>query len=61
MGKLIGRFAIFGVAGAVVLLIIIALFSTQPEPQRASATPQPVAAFVEEARPLRWSRRPSKA
>ncbi|WP_417478669.1 efflux RND transporter periplasmic adaptor subunit [Maricaulis sp.] len=50
MGKLIGRFAIFGVAGAVVLLIIIALFSTQPEPQRASATPQPVAAFVEEAR-----------
>ncbi|WP_417492264.1 efflux RND transporter periplasmic adaptor subunit [Maricaulis sp.] len=50
MGKLIGRFAIFGVAGGIVLLIIIALFSTKPEPQRANAAPQPVAVFVEQAR-----------
>ncbi|WP_339738048.1 efflux RND transporter periplasmic adaptor subunit [uncultured Maricaulis sp.] len=50
MGKLIGRFVIFGVAGAVVLLVIIALISTKPEPQRANAAPQPVAVFVEQAR-----------
>ena len=50
MGKLIGRFAIFGVAGAIVILIIFVLITTKPEPQRANAAPQPVAVFVEQAR-----------
>ena len=50
MGKLIGRFAIFFVAAAIVILIIGVLITTKPEPQRANAAPQPVAVFVDEAR-----------
>tara|TARA_R110000868_G_scaffold120773_5_gene320650 strand:+ start:18862 stop:20121 length:1260 start_codon:yes stop_codon:yes gene_type:complete len=45
-----GRFIIFGIAGIVVVLIVAALVATKPEPQRANATPQPIAVFVDEAR-----------
>ncbi|WP_417480917.1 efflux RND transporter periplasmic adaptor subunit [Maricaulis sp.] len=50
MGNLIGRFVIFGIAGGIVLAIIIALVASKPEPQRANSAPQPVAVFVEQAR-----------
>jgi RND family efflux transporter MFP subunit len=45
-----GRFIIFGIAGIVVVLIVGVLLATKPEPQRASAAPQPIAVFVDEAR-----------
>lgn len=45
-----GRFIIFGIAGIVVVLAVVALIATKPEPQRANATPQPIAVFVDEAR-----------
>jgi RND family efflux transporter MFP subunit len=45
-----GRFIIFGIAGIVVALAIAGLILTKPEPQRANATPQPIAVFVDEAR-----------
>lgn len=49
MGKLIGRFAIIGGVSAVAVVVIVMLFATQPEPQRANSAPRPVAVFVEEA------------
>ncbi|WP_300544579.1 efflux RND transporter periplasmic adaptor subunit [Maricaulis sp.] len=49
MGKLIGRFIIIGAVVAVAAFVVISLFMTQPEPQRANAAPRPVAVFVEEA------------
>lgn len=49
MGKLIGRFAIIGGVFAVAVVVIVMLFATQPEPQRANSAPRPVAVFVEEA------------
>lgn len=49
MGKLVGRIIIFGVAFLIVGFIAVQLAMTKPEPQRANATPQPVAVFVEEA------------
>jgi RND family efflux transporter MFP subunit len=50
MGQLIGRFLIIGVVAAVVILAIVSLVSTAPEPERANAQPRPVAVFVEQVR-----------
>lgn len=48
MGKLQGRFLIFGIALFVPIAVIVMLVLTRPEPERADAAPRPVAVFVEE-------------
>lgn len=45
----IGRFIIIGIVAAIGFFIVVSLFATQPEPERANAAPRPVAVFVEEA------------
>ncbi|MHA6287335.1 efflux RND transporter periplasmic adaptor subunit [Maricaulis sp. CAU 1757] len=47
MGKFLGRFLIIGIVALVALPVIVMLFVTQPEPERANAAPRPVAVFVE--------------
>lgn len=49
MGKLIGRIVIIGGVAAVGVAVLVALFATKPQPQRANAAPRPVAVFVAEA------------
>ena len=43
MGKLIGRILIITVVAAVGLFVVVGLFFTQEEPERANAAPRPVA------------------
>jgi RND family efflux transporter MFP subunit len=50
MGQFIGRAIIVLAVVGVMFLIIAQLFMTAPQPERASATPRPIAVFVEEAR-----------
>ena len=42
----IGRILIIAVVAVIGALIVISLFMSQPEPQRANSTPRPVAVFV---------------
>ncbi|MAC88239.1 MULTISPECIES: efflux RND transporter periplasmic adaptor subunit [Maricaulis] len=50
MGSFLGRFIILAVVGVVGVGIIVMLFGTQAEPERANAAPRPVAVFVDQAR-----------
>ena len=50
MGSFLGRFIILAVVGVVGVGIIVMLFGTQAEPERAKAAPRPVAVFVDQAR-----------
>ncbi len=50
MGNLIGRFLIIGVVVILGAGVVVMLFGTQEQPERANAAPRPVAVFVDEAR-----------
>jgi RND family efflux transporter MFP subunit len=49
MGILVGRIVFFVVVLGAVGLLIASVIATQPVPERGSATPRPIAVFVEEA------------